>query len=123
MSRREAIGGAAAALVCFLAFFLSGVPLFHRGPMASACFILSGVAFNAGVFFAKASAPAAPPATAPQAQAAPPPPQGVNLEAFGQLSAKVDFLEKKINGMAFVAGMRSRRGPVMPSASAPESPK
>jgi hypothetical protein len=41
--------GLACALVGFVASYLSGFPIFQRGPWAAVCFLVCGTLFNAGV--------------------------------------------------------------------------
>lgn len=128
-ARSAVLAGLASALACLLGFILSGVPLLQRGPWAVACFGLCGLAFILGVaLYVRAvtawhwsgvptesyKAPVPPPVPAPQ---------GVNLEAFEQLQARVEVCEKKLTGLSFLAGRFGRMGAMRAATAAPESPK
>lgn len=97
-----------------LSFYLFGVFALWGGWLLADMYLAEAVMRGAQAIVERQEKTAMPPASARTY---------VDIEAFEQLRARMDGLEKKVTGLSFVMGMRARRGAGTGMVGASESTK
>ncbi len=128
-ARAAVLAGLASGFVVYLAFFLWGVDVSHRGAAAGLCFVLCVLAFNAGVAAWRIWGPYEKPIDPPAVVETPTRTAVLSgaLEAIKQIAEKHQGIEQKLKELegrmsevSLAAGLRPPRPGGVHGAPDPE---